>query len=433
MSKQGNTPPIGSAAEAIKELAAQTASLKEFLLAAAKPASGATTLRPDGTQRPAQGKDIEAGFTVKNGRVYAPDGSSTPLHLGKTLGWGEFLQDLWKVSSNPLSDESQKRMERHGSVYHKDLSSQGGTTGGYLVPPQFLGRLLSVATELSHIRPRATVLPMSTKTLQIPALDMTGGTAGKSATLGGVQATWTEEGTEIPETQPNFKQVDLTCHELSLICNTSNSLVQDSLPTLDGILTNLFAAAIAWYEDYAFLSGDGVGKPLGMRNSGAALGIARAAANSIRLADIAGMWARMMAAGMQNAVWFVSQSAIAQLIQLQGTNGDVVFIPNYGGAAPGQGGIAQNMPGTLLGRPLIITEKLPPLGSAGDILLADCSMYLIGDRDEMAMDASTHVRFNRNQTQWRAIKRVGGQPWMTAAASLADGATTVSPFVYLNA
>ncbi len=53
-------------------------------------------------------------------------------------------------------------------------------------------------------------------------------------------------------------------HELSGYSLCANSLLADSAVGLEALLYNLFGNAIAWYEDYAFLRGDGVGKPLGV-------------------------------------------------------------------------------------------------------------------------------------------------------------------------
>jgi hypothetical protein len=35
----------------------------------------------------------------------------------------------------------------------------------------------------------------------------------------------------------------------------------------------------------------------------------------------------------------------------------------------------------------------------------------------------------KNQMTWRIVERVDGQPWMEKPVTLADGASTVSPFV----
>src|SRR3546814_9480359 len=49
---------------------------------------------------------------------------------------------------------------------------------------------------------------------------------------------------------------------------------------------------------------------------------------------------------------------------------------------------------TLLGRPVIMTEKAPgALGDVGDLSFVDLGMYPIGDRQMMTVDSSEHVKF----------------------------------------
>jgi HK97 family phage major capsid protein len=87
----------------------------------------------------------------------------------------------------------------------------------------------------------------------------------------------------------------------------------------------------------------------------------------------------------------------------------------------------------LAGLPLFVTEKLPALGTAGDIMLCDWSQYLIGDRQQLEVAFSEHVAFLNNQTVWRFVNRVGGMPWLKDKVTLQDATSTLSPFVGLAA
>ncbi len=91
------------------------------------------------------------------------------------------------------------------------------------------------------------------------------------------------------------------------------------------------------------------------------------------------------------------------------------------------------IPTEILGMPMFVTEKLPALNTAGDILLFDPSYYLIGDRQQIAISFSEHYRFVNDQGTWRVTSRVDGQPWVNNAITLSDASTTVSPFVALAA
>ena len=51
---------------------------------------------------------------------------------------------------------------------------------------------------------------------------------------------------------------------------------------------------LAWFEDYAFLRGDGTGKPLGAAVCPAAIGVTRSTTNTFKLADAATMLGRLL-------------------------------------------------------------------------------------------------------------------------------------------
>ena len=90
-------------------------------------------------------------------------------------------------------------------------------------------------------------------------------------------------------------------------------------------------------------------------------------------------------------------------------------------------------PGTLLGMPVIFTEKLPTLGTTGDVLLCDFSQYLVGVSQEVRLDVSKDYKFQNDQTAFRVVARVDGQQWLSAPIVAMDGALQVSPFVELDA
>jgi HK97 family phage major capsid protein len=64
---------------------------------------------------------------------------------------------------------------------------------------------------------------------------------------------------------------------------------------------------------------------------------------------------------------------------------------------------------SLLGKEVLFTEKIPALGSLGQILLVDLSQYTIGMRKEVSLDKSIHVGWSTDQSSYRAIVRADGQ------------------------
>ena len=84
---------------------------------------------------------------------------------------------------------------------------------------------------------------------------------------------------------------------------------------------------------------------------------------------------------------------------------------------------------TILGRPVVFTEKAKTVGAAGDISFVDFGYYLIGDRQVMTASSSPHFKFQSDKTAYRIIERVDGRPWLQSAITPQTGSTTLSPFV----
>jgi HK97 family phage major capsid protein len=306
------------------------------------------------------------------------------------------------------------------------LGESSGSTGGYVVPPEFYNQLLQIIAENTFVRPRAFVQPMASATLQFPYLDVTTvQSAGVSPFFGGVQMYWTAEAQTRTETEPQFKMMELKAWELSGYSVSSNVLLQDAAFGLEKFLFTLFGQAIAWFEEYAFLQGNGVGKPVGMLSAPATIAVNRQGANQVQFADVAGMYAKLLPISQSRAIWVYSPSVIPQLLQLKDGASRAIFISIDQGAV--------KMPvWKLLGLPAYATEKLPALGTKGDLLLIDPALYVIGDRMQIEVAASEHVNFLKNQMTWRVVERIDGQPWLEKPITLQDASTQVSPFVVLN-
>jgi HK97 family phage major capsid protein len=306
------------------------------------------------------------------------------------------------------------------------LGESSGVTGGYTVPPDFYQGLMSLIVERSIVRPRAYVQPMASATLQIPYLDVTTvQAAGTSPFFGGVKMNWTAEAQARTENEPQFKQMELRAWELSGYSVSSNVLLQDSVVGLEKFLMTLFSMAIAWFEDFAFIQGNGAGKPQGMVTANSAISVTRTNTNLVQFQDVANMWSKLLPHSWQNAIWMFSPTVVPQLLRLQDGANRAIFISVDQGAV-------KTPQWALLGRPAIPTEKLPALGSSYDIALVDPTLYVIGDRMSIEVAASEHVNFLNNQMTWRVVERVDGQPWLDKPITLQDASTQVSPFVYLH-
>jgi HK97 family phage major capsid protein len=347
--------------------------------------------------------------------------------------FGDFCYSIYKASQG--NSDAQAHLYRDynscqissDGVHTQVLSEATGTGGGYLVPQEFLNELFNVAAETAVIRPRARVMRMASRSMVVPAVDLTDSSfsAGDTQFFGGVKATWIETDTEKTSTQPAFRNIEFVAHELSGYTEVGNGLLADSGTALGPFLNQSFSGAINWYEDYAFLRGSGSGEPLGILNAPCLKKVARDTDNDFTLADAAEMLQGLLPAshGAPSTVWIMNITLLEKLVQFSTAN-TVVWIPNA----------RQALPMTLFGIPVIFTEKTPSLNTAGggDVILADLSYYWIGDRQDSEISASIHANFTKNQTVWRFSHRVDGQPALNNVITLSDATTTVSPFVSLD-
>src|SRR3990167_4074270 len=284
-----------------------------------------------------------------------------PLSRSEFKEWGSFLVEIWRADNPKIKsapdprlrfftdpDEKPRPWEQRD---RKDMSEASGAAGGYLVPTEFLAQLQAAVAERSIVRSRATVIPMRRRQLDIPVLDQTGAAAGVPHWFGGMRFYWAEEATAKTESDASFRQASLVAHKLIGYTRVSDELLDDAAISLAAFFSGPLgmAGGIAWMEDYAFLRGTGAGQPLGVLNAGATIVEPRAAAGAIGFDDLADMMEDFLPSG--KGVWVVTQSAMSELIQLNGPAGNPSYIwqPNA----------RDGVPGSLLGFPVIWSEKLP--------------------------------------------------------------------------
>lgn len=331
----------------------------------------------------------------------------------------DFMQSIW--FGNQAGQDKWRKIRN-------DYSSIEPSAGGFLVPEVLRAELLRVSLESAIVRPRARVIPMDSARVPFPTIDST---TNASTVFGGVSASWTEEGGSLGESEAKFGRMVLDASKLAIRCDVPNELLQDSIISFAAFIDQIMPEAISWFEDTAFMTGNGVGQPLGVLNSPALVSVTKEtnqAADTVVWENIVKMYSRMLPRSLGSAVWVANLDTFPQLALMSlsvGTGGSAIWL-NNGAAGP---------PMTILGRPVIFTEKVPTVGGAGsgkDINFIDFGYYLVGDRMQMRAESSAHAQFTTDQTVYRIIERVDGRGWLQSAITPQNSTATLSPFVSLG-
>ena len=388
--------------------------LKELILNVQEEAAEKAT-QTEAEKIAAKVKDQLAEQAEKNLKAGAPakeDDDPKKNHGFK--GFGDFLSTVYK---SPFD-------ERLAGAETKALAATSDSAGGYLVPEEYAGFLFKDMVENSVMR-RAGAIVIPT---QRDAINMTTITETSHASnlYGGILGSWAgDEDDTISDSDPVFGSRKLVIEDLVGMTYVSQNLLDDSAEGLSALLTQLWGKAMAFFEDQAYIVGNGVNKPLGWRNSGSILTVARATASQVALADVANMLAKLHVNSWNTGAWVINPACVGYLVQLGNTNG-LLWMPGGGG------GLQEGIPARLLGLPVYFSAIPPTLGTEGDVNLIDPKHYIIADRQSLAVDVSKEFKFSTRQVTFRFVVRVGGQAYMDSSLTLADGSGTASAFVSLT-
>lgn len=290
----------------------------------------------------------------------------------------------------------------------KSLSTAVNSDGGYLVDPVTSESISSVLSATASIRAIANVVHVEATSYDV-LIDTTDAGAG-----------WATETADTSETgTPVIERIAIPLHELSALPKASQRLLDDSAFDVEGWLAGRIADKFARAEAEAFVTGDGLDKPVGFLSHTV-------------VDDASWSWGALgyVATGADGA--FNGAEALIDLVYALGAeyraNGTFVMNSKTAGAvrklkdADGRflwsDGLAAGEPARLLGYAVLIAEDMPDIASGADaIAFGDFAAgYTIAERPDLRVlrdpfSAKPHVLFY-------ATKRVGGDVSDFAAIKL---------------
>jgi len=300
--------------------------------------------------------------------------------------------------------------------------------GGFLVQQDFVADLLQDTFETGLLARRCRQQPISgtSNSIKINGVDET---SRASTRYGGIVGYWEEEAALKQGSMPKFRKIELNLKKLIGLCYATDELLDDAA-ALEGFIRSAFPGEFGFLTDDAIINGTGAGQPLGILNSGSLVSVAKQtgqAAATVVYENVLKMYSRMFASSLNRAEWFINQSVWVQLAQMSlavGTGGVPVFMPANGAAGQPYA--------TLFGRPIVPLEQCAALGTVGDIIFGDFGGgYILATKGGIKADMSIHIRFLYDESVFRFVLRIDGQPVRASALTPYKGSDTLGHFIVL--
>jgi len=348
-----------------------------------------------------------------------------PMHGFRTAG--EFMQAVYQAEKpgKSLDDRLLIGGGRGASAPGSFANEAAGQDGGFLVPPQFSQQIFKLSLGEDSLLPMTDNVEISGNSMAFPKDETTPwGTNG-------IRAYWQGEAASATVTKPVLGLATLRLKKLMALVPTTDELLDDA-NALTTYLPEKVALSIRWKTNESILFGAGNGVPVGALSSGATVTVAKEtgqATQTLVPQNLAKMIARLPSGSFANAVWIVNNDVLPALFTL--TLGNYpIYIPT---GLP-VGGLQVSPYGTLLGRPVFVSQHANTFSAQGDVLLVDLKYYqTITKAGGMQTATSMHLYFDADLTAFRTTFRMDGQSKIASAITPAKGSATMSPFIQLGA
>lgn len=352
--------------------------------------------------------------------VTGGDANGARKGTGGFRNMGEFARKVWAAGVGQRPDPRLEILNA-STTYSQEAV---GADGGYAVPPDFKTVILEKMAAEDSLLGLTDQQTTSSNSITIPVDE------NEPWNLtNGAQAYWMSEGSTITQSKIALQNTTIRAEKIAALIPVTDELLADAA-ALEAYLRNKVPSKIEYKINDAIINGDGVGKPLGFLKSAALVTQAAEGgqtAGTIVFNNVTKMWSRMPQRNRRNSVWVINQDAEPQLYAM--------VVPGTQAAFPAflpAGGLSNKPFDTLMGRPVIYSEAAQGLGTPGDILLVDPTQYLsVVKGGGVRTDVSIHLYFDQDQTAFRFILRVGGQPWWSKTLARAKSSLPMSAYVAL--
>lgn len=270
----------------------------------------------------------------------------------------------------------------------KSLRLADDTEAGYLAVPEFITQIDKAITLFSPIRSVATV--RRTTASEVHALRRT--TAPT--------AVWVDEEEDRTETTIQYGKDNFPVRELATYVDVSNQLLEDASVDISAEIALEFAEAFGAAEATAFVTGDGVKRPLGFMNHTGLDFTVSGAASAVTSDELIQLMHDVKPAYRANSTWAMSSATLAAVRKLKAGDGHYLVT-----TAQGMAGAPAT---TLLGRPIIECPDMPSVGAGtfpvafGDFRLG----FTIYDRIALSIVRDPFTQATKGRTRFHGRRRL---------------------------
>ena len=279
----------------------------------------------------------------------------------------------------------------------KALTVNSDPNGGYLTMPEFGGIISTYVYETSPLRQLASVITVGTDAYELV-------TDNDQAGWG-----WVGETQARPDTYtPTLGKLMIPVNEMYAMPNASQKMLDDAMIDVEAWLAGKVSQVFSRGEASAFISGNGVNKPLGILSyaAGTSVGsqqvqqVVTASASTFTYAGLLALQNSLKEPYQANATFLMQRASMVNLLSIADTQNRPIFNMNYDRNAAGEGFV--------MGKPIRFAADMPAVASnALAMAYGDWKQaYQIVDR--MGIRVLRDPYTNKPFVRFYTTKRVGG-------------------------
>ena len=271
----------------------------------------------------------------------------------------------------------------------KTLRMSDDTAGGYLAEEEFVAEVDKNIVQYSPVREAARVGQTASGSVIIPKR------------TGRPTATWVGETETRTETESTYGQAEIPIDEMACYVDVSNKLLEDAAVDVGAEVAFDIAEEFGRAEGQAFVSGNGVKKPLGFMSDTNLSYTPGGHATLIQADGLIDLFYALAPFYRQRGVWMLNGSSLAAIRKLKDGQGRYLWEPS----------LVVGQPETILGRPAIEAVDMPDIaGNAYPVAFGDFSTgFRIYDRISLSLIRDPYTQATGGLTRFHARRRVGAR------------------------